>query len=309
MAYLGPRGTYGEQAARAFASRYNDSSIDLIPCPSISEVYSHPADFVVLPLENTLQGGVVETLDNLLSILLTPPSESSRDAHTRRRKIVMDLALPIRHCLVAKKGTKLEDIRWIRSHEQALGQSAQFLSRHLPAASLQPYPSTARAAVSLLSEADSSGRGAALCSKAIMSLYPAELEVLFEGTQAIENNFTRFLLLQRDTHAPPPTPTSSHNSHPTHFYALRNASLLAPVLSVVKPIEIHSRPCPPNPNPHISNGHKDEGEGLFPTWYLVEISSVAQGEEDNDDGMRSLDGVVCLGSTAGRMTPEELAVL
>nr|XP_031857916.1 uncharacterized protein CI109_006712 [Kwoniella shandongensis]KAA5524988.1 hypothetical protein CI109_006712 [Kwoniella shandongensis] len=300
MAYLGPRGTYGEQAAKAFASRY-ESSIELIPCPSISDVYSHPADLIVLPLENTLQGGVFETLDNILSIL-TPPSESSKDAYTRNRRIVMDLALPIRHCLVVRKGTKLEDIRWVRSHEQALGQSSLFLSEHLPQATIQPYPSTAGAAVSLLSptsEDIAAGPGAALCSKGIMGLYPDELEVLVEGTQAIENNFTRFLLLERNHKSP--TPLSNHppNPSPTQFFALRNPSLLVPLLSNSTPIAIHSRPCPPN--------SKDERQ--FPAWYLTEVDVKAGRQQHEGTSAEASAEMVYLGSTEGRITPEELAAL
>jgi prephenate dehydratase len=67
-----------------------------------------------MPLQNTIHGGVLETLDSLLSVLQVPPEGGARE----RPLIVDSVDLGIRHCLVVKRGTRMEDIRWVRSHEQ-----------------------------------------------------------------------------------------------------------------------------------------------------------------------------------------------
>jgi prephenate dehydratase len=152
----------------------------------------------------------------------------------KEKEIIATLDLPIRHCLVVLKGTKMEDITMVKSHEQAspfllltlieadsqaLGQSSKFLSRHLPNAKRIPTDSTAAAAKSLLPTNQPNGgvgRGegvcAAICSESVVEIYP-ELEVLYKGTQDRSgkllllilflrgiaddaDNFTRFILLK-----------------------------------------------------------------------------------------------------------------
>ena len=66
-----------------------------------------------MPLENTIQGGVTETL----GCLLAPPPVNAQAGPSRPR-IVGEVILSIRHCLVAKRGVEMEDVRWVRSHEQ-----------------------------------------------------------------------------------------------------------------------------------------------------------------------------------------------
>jgi len=66
-----------------------------------------------MPLQNTIHGGVLETIDAMIA----GPSDQSRTRSSVPR-IIGELDLPIRHCLVVKTGTKMEDIGWVRSHEQ-----------------------------------------------------------------------------------------------------------------------------------------------------------------------------------------------
>lgn len=77
-----------------------------------------------MPLQNTLHGGVLETLDSLLSPLKAGPSsrksrQNGDSGGVRNQPVIIgDTDLGIRHCLVARKGVKMKDIRWVRSHEQ-----------------------------------------------------------------------------------------------------------------------------------------------------------------------------------------------
>ncbi|RSH82160.1 hypothetical protein EHS25_006093 [Saitozyma podzolica] len=288
-----------------------------------------------MPLQNTIHGPVLDTVDALLSVLspssaasaalypfdsaVAGPSETSKvsghgapvpasASQPTPPRIVGMLDLPIRHCLVVRKGTRMEDIKWVRSHEQALGQSSIFLARHLPHAKQISYPSTAGAALSLLApgpgvngnsksnghalypldplgagaaledKADEAnvadvGQGAAICSKAVMALHGDQLEVLWEGTQAVDDNYTRFLLLTRLSHLeltaalltpttaatatvtatatssstnPPQSIHSLHTSHslPSSYFALSDACQLADLVKSYHIVNVHSRPAP-----------------------------------------------------------------
>ena len=107
--------------------------------------------------------------------------------------IVRSVRLKIDHNLLVKPGVKLEEIREIYSHEQALNQCAAFLQRH-PGIRAIPCENTAAAAKMV---ADSSRRDiAALSSRACMRLY--NLEALCESVQDQGNNHTRFICISKD---------------------------------------------------------------------------------------------------------------
>ncbi|WVR08423.1 hypothetical protein IAU60_005478 [Kwoniella sp. DSM 27419] len=318
MAYLGPEGTYGEMAAQAFRSRY-DADIELLACSSIAAIWKTAADFHVLPLENTIHGGVHETLDCLLSVLKpisTEPSQQESQGSVdeqesrRRRRLRMDLALPIRHCLVAPKGTKLEEIKYVRSHEQALGQSSIYLSEHLPHATQERYRSTAAAAISLLSPTEQEQErtpAAAICSKGVLRRYPDALDLLHEGTQSVDNNYTRFLLFDQpdSDDVPSPRQSTSTNLVTTDFYALTSAREISALLAKRVALNVASRPAPVSHLQASANGGK-KGPGetdKFPTWYVVEL------ERHQDDTEDPADIGRYLGRTTYRITEDELNAL
>ena len=75
-----------------------------------------------MPLENTIQGGVTETL----ACLLSSSPEPNAQAGPSKPRIVGEVILSIQHCLVAKKGVEMEDVRWVRSHEQVRARCGVF---------------------------------------------------------------------------------------------------------------------------------------------------------------------------------------
>ncbi|MCR3923132.1 MAG: prephenate dehydratase [Firmicutes bacterium] len=134
VTYLGPQGTFSEEAAQIFlAQSYIEAQLQ--PCTTIftcvEAVEDGDARYAVVPLENSLEGSVHDTLDVLTTSL--------------RMMIVAELDVDIEHNLLAVSGTQRE-VRQLYSHPQALGQCRNFLRRTLPDAEIIPVLSTAQAA-------------------------------------------------------------------------------------------------------------------------------------------------------------------
>ena len=108
LAYLGPPGTFSEEAANLYASGKlltlePYSGIDLV----IAAVEKQEAELGIVPVENSLEGSVNHTFDLL------------RESSVQIRGEVI---LPVRHCLLARKEDTLTDIKVVCSHPQALAQ-------------------------------------------------------------------------------------------------------------------------------------------------------------------------------------------
>lgn len=181
VAYLGPPGTFTEQAA---IKCYPTAT--LLPYPSIAEsalsVIRNEADVAVCPIENSLQGAVTDTLDALL--------------HQEGLHIRGELALQIEHTLMASSNTTIDQIQRIYSHPQALGQCRKYLSTFMNI-ELAAALSTAGAVQDALS---SNVPAAAIAPLRAAKLYGAT--VLEEGIQDDNNNYTRFVILSK-TDSPP----------------------------------------------------------------------------------------------------------
>ncbi|MBS4023906.1 MAG: prephenate dehydratase [Dethiobacter sp.] len=179
IAYLGPVGTFSEEAALRFAGTLSGEA-KLLPCPTIEDcaetVEDGTASFAVVPLENSLEGSVNITLD-----LLTTSAEL---------RICAELVLAIEQNLLVADGG-LGEIKQVYSHPQAMAQCRNFLRRSLPAAEKVPVVSTSEAA----STAAKLGVGAA----AIGSRRAAELYGLKICAAAVQDNGnqTRFVILGR----------------------------------------------------------------------------------------------------------------
>lgn len=134
----------------------------------IQDVFSSLSPSVplgVVPQENSTFGSVIETCNAL---------RGSHPGFVRG-----EVLLKIDHCLLVRKGVKLDEIRKVMSHEQALGQCQEFLATHLPLATLEKSTSTAAAARALL---DNPPECAAICSQICATLFQG-LEVLHQGIQ------------------------------------------------------------------------------------------------------------------------------
>ena len=179
IAFLGPAGTYGEQAAIRLAALEQIASPQLLPQVGIRAVVKALAegrcDAAVVPVENSVEGGVTACLDALWE-------------HPELR-VVRALVLPIRHALLGSG--PLEGVSEVLSHPQALAQCSQWLADRLPTALQLPTSSTAEAARMV---AGSRFRAA------VASLQAAQehgLEVLAYPINDVAGNCTRFLWLGR----------------------------------------------------------------------------------------------------------------
>lgn len=130
VAYLGPKGTYSEEAAL----RFFGSSIQHVPCASFDEVFhaatSGAAEFGVIPVENSTEGVVTRSLDLLLNSPL---------------HIVGEISLLVRHHLLRTQAS-VDGIEVVLAHPQALAQCQQWLSTHLPNAERRAVSSNAEGA-------------------------------------------------------------------------------------------------------------------------------------------------------------------
>ncbi|MEB3172610.1 MAG: prephenate dehydratase [Cyanobacteriota bacterium] len=179
VAFLGPSGTYGEQAAQRLSALEGWQDPQLMPQQSIRGVVQALAaaqcDAAVVPVENSVEGGVTAALDALWE---------HADLSVSRA-----LVLPIRHALLGSG--PMSGISEVLSHPQALAQCSQWLAAELPAALQLPTSSTAEAARLVRG---SRFRGA------VASLEAGRehgLDVLAYPINDVAGNCTRFLLLRR----------------------------------------------------------------------------------------------------------------
>lgn len=177
LAFLGPRGTYSEQATDLYRSRVKgfDTTVPLPTITAVAEaIRKGEAPRGIIPAVATT-GFPVESTKALLGAL---------DPGFR---IVGEVNIPIDIDLMVKPGTKPADIKAILSHPNALGEAADWLRQHYPDAKLEPVRSTA-AAAEQVSRGD--GTIAAVAGPSAAKLYG--LDVLAERVQDNKDNRTSF---------------------------------------------------------------------------------------------------------------------
>jgi prephenate dehydratase len=190
LGFLGPAGTFSEEAVRA-ATAADGGAGELVPFPSIYDtvmaVQGGAIDRALVPIENSLEGGVSATLDAL--------ALEARDV-----EIVGETVLAIRNCLIARRDLALEEIEVVVSHPQPLGQCARFLREAMPQATVRATASTADAVREV---AGTDAPWAALGPRTAADVYGCV--VLRDGVNDEPDNATRFVWLAR-TGTPPVAP-------------------------------------------------------------------------------------------------------
>jgi prephenate dehydratase len=180
LAFLGPAGTHTEQACLNY-----DSEATRVPFGSntavATAVASGLADEGVVPIENSQEGPVNETLDLLI--------------HGSALSIRHELVVPIKNYLLSGEEARPEDIKVVYSHPQALAQCRSFLSKCFPEADLVASMSTAAAVEEMLARGPDA---AAIATKRASELYGAK--VLAEEIEDNPNNVTRFVVLSPEDH-------------------------------------------------------------------------------------------------------------
>jgi prephenate dehydratase len=184
IAYLGPPGTFSEEAvARCDLSAGGEA----VPFPTFADAYHAlvrgEVDAAILPIENSIEGSVGGNLDLLV--------------HEPGPLIRREVLVPVRQHLLARAGSRVEDVRRVISHPQPVGQCSRFLRERLPGVTIDPANSTADA---VRRAADAEAGTAAIGSRAAAERYG--LAVIAEGIQDVEENVTRFILVAKADEAP-----------------------------------------------------------------------------------------------------------
>ncbi|MFP5362476.1 MAG: prephenate dehydratase [Thermoleophilia bacterium] len=187
LGYLGPAGTFSEEAARTAADATQD---ELVGLPTVRDtilaVRDGDVDRAIVPIENSVEGPIAVTLDTL----------ADDDTGVA---IVGELVLAVSQHLIAASPLELAAVERVLSHPQAISQCARYLRENLPGAEIEPTASTAQAAQIVVSRDDP---WAALGTLRAAELYGAT--VLAEAVEDEPGNATRFVWLARRADAQAP---------------------------------------------------------------------------------------------------------
>ncbi|MEO6031314.1 MAG: prephenate dehydratase [Burkholderiaceae bacterium] len=182
VAYLGPAGTFSEEAALGFFG----SSITQVMCANADEVFhatsAGSADFGVVPVENSSEGVVTRSLD----LFLTTPLS-----------IIGETSLYVRHNLMRRENT-LEGIKAVCAHPQALAQCHGWLSHHLPSVERRPVSSNAEGARLASVDATLAGIASARAASEF------GLHIVAPAIQDDAHNRTRFAIVAHPDQHPQP---------------------------------------------------------------------------------------------------------
>jgi len=180
VSYLGPEGTFSEQAVRKHFGR----AVAALPAPSVDDAFraaeSGAAQFTVVPVENSTEGAVGRTLDLLLGTPL---------------RICGEIELRVQQNLLSKS-KKLTAVKKVYSHAQSLAQCNGWLNKNLPGVPRIPVASNAEAARRAAKEKGA----AAIAGEAAAERY--SLTALARSIEDAPDNTTRFLVLGKVDTAP-----------------------------------------------------------------------------------------------------------
>ena len=186
IGYLGPEGSFTQQALSQFLSKTNKKETicsfqtisQIIDSVSSGKIHSG-----VVPIENSIEGSVGETLDQLIKT-------------SQKVTINYEVIIPIEHCLITRTNN-LNDVKKVIAHTQALSQCQDYLKRFLPDVVLEPTTSNSLA-VKIVSE--SNNELAAIGPKMAAEIY--KVPVFKAGINDEKENFTRFVLVGCESMSP-----------------------------------------------------------------------------------------------------------
>ena len=183
--YLGPDGSNSHLAMKNFLSSCSINSKNNVPLRSIRAVVeaveNDYSSFAVLPIENSIEGIVRETIDNFLKI------------KDKSIKIQGEISIPIKHLLLSKN-SKPDEIKKIYSHPQALAQCSEYLYKNYKNAELIDVSSTSYAAHKVSSSEDYDI--AAIANEACAEIF--NLNILSDDINNEKGNSTRFYIFGRN---------------------------------------------------------------------------------------------------------------
>jgi len=178
IAHLGPKGTFSDFAAATYAQSRPDTSARLIAYPTIAQAIKATelgeTDFCVVPVENSIGGGVMITLDTLWEL--------------ETLQIQQAFTLPVQHALISS-AEHLTNIEAVYSHPQALSQCRNWLAKNLADAQLIPASSTAEP----LPKLKENPKAGAIASKWGAKVY--DLPIMAHPINDFADNYTRFWVL------------------------------------------------------------------------------------------------------------------
>lgn len=191
IGYLGPAGSFSHAAA----ARHFGSSVEFHDLHAIEGVFEEVArghvDYGLVPIENSIMGGIVETLDAFAG-------------YAGRVRIYAEAQVEIHHALLANCGP--ERVRRIYSKPEVFAQCRGWLATQYPGVPLVPVASSSRAAQMVAEESERAERDGVSgesdgCSAAVAGQLAGEIydvSVLFENIEDRSNNITRFFVLARE---------------------------------------------------------------------------------------------------------------
>ena len=186
IGYLGPEGSFTHQALSSFFAKTKNKE-EIISFQTISQVIdsvnSAKVQRGIVPVENSIEGAVGETLDALIRA-------------SQKVTINYEVIISIEHCLITRT-KNLNDVKKVIAHTQALSQCQSYLKRFLPDAVLEPTTSNSLA-VKVVSE--SNNGLAAIGPKMAAEIY--KVPVFEAGINDEKENFTRFVLVGTETMKP-----------------------------------------------------------------------------------------------------------
>ncbi|MCR5443458.1 MAG: hypothetical protein K6E89_06885 [Sphaerochaetaceae bacterium] len=223
VSYLGPEGTYTQEACGIFFGKQGTYMPYATVHDAVEALVRRDTDYAVIPQENTIGGAVIDYVDELIA-------QSSVC-------VVGEVELPINQNLLVLPGSDLGGIRKVYSHKQGITQGKAWIAQNIPQAEVIEVSSTAEGAKMVAEAKDPSC--AAIASAACADVYG--LEVLAAGIQNNESNRTRFYVLSKDEPA-------SVTSERLAFVAKGSASDLPALMAALDKagaslVFIHDRPA------------------------------------------------------------------